>query len=115
MAASTRLELAIFAVTGRRGLQLPYEAICALRRQILKARRMVILQPYAYTTQIRKIPLPESQAKTFYTDLNHSRTNLMSETYLTLPCLPSRSIGPEPFQYLNKYRWRNSIDRNLFA
>ena len=28
MAASTRLELAIFAVTGRRGLQLPYEAIC---------------------------------------------------------------------------------------
>ena len=61
---------------------------------------MVILQPYAYTTQIRKIPLPESQAKTFYTDLNHSRTNLMSETYLTLPCLPSRPIGPEPFQYL---------------
>ena len=32
MAASTGLEPAVFAVTGRRGLQLPYEAICALRR-----------------------------------------------------------------------------------
>lgn len=35
MAASTGLEPAIFAVTGRRGLQLPYEAIY----KILKTKR----------------------------------------------------------------------------
>ena len=52
---------------------------------------------HAYATLFAQSKL---QAQTFYTDLIHSRTNLMSETSLTLPRLPSRATGPDPFQLL---------------
>lgn len=55
-----------------------------------------MFQPHAYTTPIRKKPLPVSQAKVFFTLIQ----GISTATYLTLPRLPNRPIGPEPFQYL---------------
>ena len=52
-------------------------------------------QPHAYTTPIRRNPLPDSQAKVFFTLIQ----GISTATYLTFPRLPRRPIGPEPFQY----------------
>lgn len=54
-----------------------------------------MFQPHAYTTPIRKKPLPVSQAKVFTLI-----QGISTATYLTFPRLPNQPIGPEPFQYL---------------
>ena len=57
---------------------------------------MVIFQPYAYATPTSQEFTSKFPGVGFFTLIQ----GISTATYLTLPRLPRRSIGPEPFQYL---------------
>lgn len=62
---------------------------------ILKSRRVVIFQPHAYATPTSQESTSRFSGVGFFTLIQ----GISTATYLTLPRLPRRSIGPEPFQY----------------
>ena len=55
---------------------------------------MVMFQPYAYVTPFTRI-LFQILRRRFFTLIQ----GISTATYLTLPRLPRRPIGPEPFQF----------------
>ena len=60
----------------------------------LKSRRVVIFQPHAYATPTSQNSTSRAPGVGFFTLIQ----GISTATYLTLPRLPRRPIGPEPFQ-----------------
>lgn len=65
-------------------------------KRILKSRRVVMFQPHAYATPTSQNSTSRISGVGFFTLIQ----GISTATYLTLPRLPNRPIGPEPFQYL---------------
>lgn len=66
------------------------------QKKILKSRWVIIFQSHAYATLTSQEFTSKFPGVGFFTLVQ----GISTATYLTLPRLPRRPIGPEPFQYL---------------